>query len=99
MLRVLSEADVALTGWPTPRLPESLLAQPDRKLKYICNLTGSIKRWTPRSYLEQGIRVTNWGDGAMWYLAEGNLTLMLALTREVQRVHRHMVERPQWAYP
>lgn len=98
MVRALAAADVALTGWLTPPLPESLLAQPDRKLKYICNLTGSIKRWIPRCYLEQSIRVTNWGDGPMWYLAEGNLMLMLALTREVQRVHRHMVERPQWAY-
>jgi phosphoglycerate dehydrogenase-like enzyme len=99
LLAALDAADVLLTGWGTPRLPLSLLSGPRRHLRYICNLTGSIRKWIPREYLEAGITVTNWGDGPMWYLAEGCLALMLACSREMSRVHRHMLERPQWTFP
>ena len=99
LLPVLREADVILTGWGTPGLPPALLAERPVRLKYVCNLTGAVRHCLPREYIEAGVLVTNWGDGPMWYLAEGNLTLMLALLREVPRVHRHMVERPQWMYP
>jgi phosphoglycerate dehydrogenase-like enzyme len=68
-------------------------------LRYICNLTGTIQGWIPREYLEAGIRVTNWGNGPMWFLAEGALMLMLACSRELSRVHRHMLEQPQWTFP
>ena len=94
----LAAADVAFSGWPTPLLPVALLERP-RQLRYICHLTGTIRHCIPKAYLEAGITVTNWGDGPMWYLAEGNMMLILALTREVQRLPRHMRERPQWTYP
>ena len=42
--------------------------------------------------------MTNWGDGPMWYLAEGNLALILACTREMPRLRRHMLEQPTWLY-
>jgi len=99
LLEVLSVTDVLLTAWSSPRLPLELLEQPTRRLKYICNLTGSIQHWVPREYLEAGVIVTNWGNGPMWYLAEGNLALILALTREMGRLHKHMLEQPQWTYP
>jgi phosphoglycerate dehydrogenase-like enzyme len=99
MLAVLRNTDVLLTGWESPRLPLSYLEQPERRLRYICNLTGSIQAMIPRAYAEKGVVVTNWGDGPMWYLAEGNLALILACTREMPRLRRHMLERPQWTYP
>ncbi len=34
----------------------------------------------------------------MWYLAEGNLALILACTREMPRLRRHMLEQPTWVY-
>ena len=99
VLEALAATDVLLTGWNTPRLPLSYLDRPDRRLRYICNVTGSIKSHIPKEYLLRGVVVTNWGDGPMWYLAEGNLALILACTREMPRVRRHMLERPQWNYP
>lgn len=100
MLEVLAETDVLFTGWNSPRLPERALELPGRRLTYICNLTGSVKQWIPRAFIEQGVTVSNWGDGPMWYLAEGNLALMLACSREMPKVRRHMVERTkQWVYP
>lgn len=95
---VLREADVALTAWNSPMLPVDILRDEPRRLKYVCNLTGSVRNWIPRAYIESGIAVTNWGDGPMWYLAEGNLALMLACVREIPRLRRHMLEQPTWTY-
>jgi phosphoglycerate dehydrogenase-like enzyme len=98
-LQLLSETDILLTAWGSPRLPLSLLARPSRRLCYICNLTGTIQGWIPREYLEAGVVVTNWGNGPMWFLAEGALMLMLACSRELPRLRRHMLEQPQWTFP
>ncbi|MDA0989936.1 MAG: NAD(P)-dependent oxidoreductase [Verrucomicrobia bacterium] len=99
LLDALAETDVLLTGRGTPPLPESLLTEPNRRLQYICNLSGSIRPFVPRAYLDAGIRVTNWGNGPMWYLAEGTLALMLACSREMSRVAEHMRRQPQWTFP
>ena len=95
----LRDTDVLLTGWGTPPLPPHFPKEPGRRLCYICNLTGSIRPFVPRTYLDAGIAVTNWGDGPMWYLAEGNLALMLACSREMSRVSEHMRRQPQWVFP
>ena len=89
---------MALTAWSSPRLPLDILRDKPRRLKYVCNVSGGLKGWIPREYIEAGILVTNWGDGPMWYLAEGNLTLILACTREMPRLRRHMLEQPTWLY-
>ncbi len=99
MLAALADTDVLLTGWGTPPLPLALLDNPDRRLRYVCNLTGGMRPFLPRAYLEAGITVTNWGDGPMWYLAEGTLALMLACSREMSRVAAHMRTQPQWTFP
>ncbi len=98
VLSVLRGADVVLTAWGTPPLPLEILKDNPRRLRYVCNLTGAVRGWVPREYVEAGITVTNWGDGPMWYLAEGNLALMLACVREMPRLRRHMAEQPTWAY-
>lgn len=99
LLRVLEQTDVLFTGWGTPFLPLRLLQQPVRRLRYICHLTGGMRPNIPREYLESDLLVTNWGDGPMWYLAEGNLALMLACSREMPRLPRHMRDQPRWTYP
>ncbi|MGO8703094.1 MAG: NAD(P)-dependent oxidoreductase [Candidatus Brocadiia bacterium] len=98
LIPLLRETDVALTAWSSPRLPLDILRDKPRRLKYVCNVSGGLKGWIPREYIEAGILVTNWGDGPMWYLAEGNLTLILACTREMPRLRRHMLEQPTWLY-
>lgn len=81
----LSTADVLLTGWGTPLLPMELVERPDRRLKYVCHLTGEMRRIVPRAYIERGVAVTNWGDGPTWFFAEGAFTLMLGLLKDVYR--------------
>jgi len=98
LIPLLRDTDVALTAWSSPRLPLEILQDKPRRLKYVCNITGGMRGSIPREYIEAGILVTNWGDGPMWYLAEGNLTLILACTREMPRLRRHMLEQPTWLY-
>jgi phosphoglycerate dehydrogenase-like enzyme len=86
----------ALLGWGA--IQYATVRDAPRRLKYVCNVSGGLRGWIPKEYIEAGILVTNWGDGPMWYLAEGNLTLILACTREMPRLRRHMLEQPTWLY-
>src|SRR5437762_7270766 len=49
--------DVILGCWKTPTLPDTL---PPR-LRYVCYITGSVKKLISRAHLERGLLVTNWG--------------------------------------
>jgi len=72
-----------LTGWSTPALDSDWLADPDCRLKYICNVTGSVRRVAPRSFIEQGGWVTNWGGMCAPQVAEHALMMALAASRNL----------------
>ncbi len=78
-VRALAEAnpDILLGCWKTPALPEFL---PSR-LRYICYLTGSVKRLISRTHLERGLIVTNWGGSISRTVAEAALFHILACLR------------------
>lgn len=78
--------EVLVVGWAAPALPEGYLDAPDCPVRYIAFLTGSVRRLVPRSFLESGGRVTNWGDAAAPMVAEHALLLLLAALRRL----------PQW---
>ena len=86
-----------LSGWSTPALsalsPEDLRAS---GLRYVCHLAGSIRNLIPRTLIEAGLRVTNWGDGAAETVAENVLMLTLAALRRTQFWGREMHERGGW---
>jgi phosphoglycerate dehydrogenase-like enzyme len=69
--------DVILGCWKTPRLPDSL---PPR-LRYICYITGSVKKLISREHLERGLLVTNWGGSISRTVAEAALFHVLACLR------------------
>ncbi len=78
--RALSAADpdVLLSAWKSPALPAAL---PPR-LRYVCNVTGSVKRVVTRAHLERGLLVTNWGASISRTVAEGALFHVLACLRQ-----------------
>ncbi len=78
--RVLAAHDpeVILGCWGTPPLPQPL---PPR-LRYVCYLTGSVKRLVTREHLERGLIVTNWGGSIARTVAEGALAHILACLRQ-----------------
>jgi phosphoglycerate dehydrogenase-like enzyme len=69
--------EVLIAGWSTPALPADL---PSR-LRYLCNLTGSVKRIVRREHVERGLVVSNWGRSISRTVAECALMLMLAALR------------------
>jgi len=79
---ILRAADVALTGWCSSPLPESLATDRGR-LKYVCNVTGEMKAWVPPALVASGLPVTNWGDAPAFSIAEGAMTLLLAVLKDL----------------
>ncbi len=71
------DPDIILGCWKTPPLPEHL---PPR-LRYVCYVTGSVKKLIARSHLESGLRVTNWGGSISRTVAEAALFHILACLR------------------
>src|SRR5688572_1084739 len=45
---------VLVTAWSTPALPEAWLQHPDCPLRFVCHVTGSVRRLVPRSFLLRG---------------------------------------------
>lgn len=71
------EPEVLIACWNTPPLPAAL---PSR-LRYLCYLTGSVKKVVARAHLEQGLQVTNWGSSISRIVAEGALFHILSCLR------------------
>lgn len=90
----LYEAEILLTGWGTPPLPEDLATR--GKVKYICHVTGEMRRMVPRVLLEQGILVTNWGNSISRTVAEAALMMILGCLRRVKLVQDEMHIRKGW---
>lgn len=76
-----SQAEILLSGWSTPALPADLPVGGEGQLRYVCHLTGSVKKQIPRVLIERGLRVTNWGTSASRTVAECGLLLILSALR------------------
>ncbi len=76
--------EVLVTAWKAPRLLDDPDALP-ASVKYICNVTGSIKGIVSRPMLENGLLVTNWGNAISHTIAEHALLLTLASLRLLPR--------------
>ena len=83
---------VIVSHWSTPTLP----VDAPKYLRYVAHVTGSVRKLLPRSFIERGVRVTNWGDGAAETVAESALLLTLAALRETQHWGRELHERGGW---
>lgn len=86
--------EILVTGWATPPLPMEWLQSSECPLRYVCHLTGSVRRLVPRAFLERGGQVTNWGTLASAAVAEHALLLGLAALRNLPAWHSFM-RRPQ----
>jgi phosphoglycerate dehydrogenase-like enzyme len=77
--RELAAADpeVLLACWQTPPLPAVL---PPR-LRYLCYVTGSVRRLVRRGQIERGLLVTNWGGAISRTVAECALLHVLSCLR------------------
>lgn len=81
--------DVVLTDWGSRRLPECLALEPGC-LRYVCNISGTIRPFVPRVFIERGLSVTNWGPLPAFKVAEGTLALLLALLKDLPRLQKEI---------
>lgn len=79
---ILREADVALLGWRGAPIP-AMLANDPGKLRYVCNVTGTLKQMLPLEIVNTGIAVSNWGDAKAFDVAEGAMALLLATLKDL----------------
>ena len=77
----LKDAEILITGWGAPKLPEDVCSLP--KLKYIHHLTGTLRAFLPRTYIEGGKCVVNWGNEISDTIAEHTLALTLSCLRNI----------------
>jgi phosphoglycerate dehydrogenase-like enzyme len=71
--------EVLLTCWKTPPLPERLPSS----LRYVCHLSGTVRKFVTRRQIEQGLLVTNWGGSISRIVAEWALFHILSCLRRV----------------
>ncbi|MDP0496549.1 MAG: NAD(P)-dependent oxidoreductase [Verrucomicrobiota bacterium JB024] len=72
--------DIILGGWSTPPLPDLDNRPP---APYYCHICGAVRKQVPRAYMEQGMKVTNWGTAISKTVAEAALLLGLACFRNL----------------
>src|SRR5688500_16570619 len=71
----IRSCDILLTGWGCVAVPLSI-ADNRGELKYICHLTGEMRRMVPPEIIRSGTPVTNWGDAPSFEVAEAALALL-----------------------
>lgn len=90
-----TQSSVLLTGWNVSGLPDDLPQQAPR-LRYIAHSGGSVRWMISRRILEQGIRVTNWGETIGPPVAEHCLLQILAALRQAAYHQLDMHTRQGW---
>jgi phosphoglycerate dehydrogenase-like enzyme len=78
-----SRAEVVLSAWSTPLLDEQWLLSRECPVKYICQITGSLRNQVPRAYLAKGGLASNWAGLAAPMVAEHALLLALGALRKL----------------
>jgi len=78
---ITSGTETLISGWSTPPLAADLPVGGEGQLKYVCHLTGTVRKFIPRTLIERGLRVTNWGTSASRTVAECGLLLILSALR------------------
>lgn len=87
--------EVLVTGWNSPRIPEDYLPERECALRYICHLAGTVKTFVPRSLIERGVLVTNWGTSISHTVAEHAMLLVLAALRGMPQWGEFMEDWPR----
>lgn len=91
----LHGAEILLTGWGSVPLSENF-TRDCPTIRYVCHLTGELRWLLPRSLIQDGLLVTNWGSAISDNVAEGALFLILACCRRATHSIMTMHVRNGW---
>jgi phosphoglycerate dehydrogenase-like enzyme len=90
----IKTCDILLTGWGSSPAPESIAS--DRgNLKYILNITGSVRGYIEPCHIAAGIPVTNWGDAQAPCVAEGAMALLMSVMKNIRPLGK-LIESGYW---
>jgi phosphoglycerate dehydrogenase-like enzyme len=92
---LIRECNILLTMWDAMPVPKEI-ASNRGKLEYICNITGELKWFIPLEIIDAGIPVTNWGDAPADSVAEGAMSLLFAVMKDING-HIKTVREGGWA--
>ncbi len=76
-------ADIVITNWASTPIPQALVEDPGR-LKYVLNIGGTCKATVSLELIQRGIVVTNWGDTPARSLAEGAVSLLFGVLKDLR---------------
>jgi phosphoglycerate dehydrogenase-like enzyme len=82
LLEKCRSVEVMLTGRSSPMLPQGLSGDLGY-LRYLAHCFGTIKHLCPKSLVDAGLIVTNWGTQAAPRVAEGAMALLLCQLKQV----------------
>ena len=80
-LNLIRNSKILLTMWNSAPVPVEIADNPG-ELEYICNITGGMP-WIPIEIIESEIVVTNWGNVPANRVAEGAISLLLAVMKDL----------------
>ncbi|MEV0726517.1 hydroxyacid dehydrogenase [Micromonospora purpureochromogenes] len=96
LTRLLTDADVVVTGWGAAPLTPAVLAAAPR-LRLLAHTGASVKPFvTPESFA-RGVRVTQAGDAMAYAVGEQALALTLALLHGLHRFDHALRTGVDWA--
>ena len=90
-----AHAEIVITGWSSPLLTVGVM-EANPQLKYMCNLTGSVRSMVTGEAIEAGLLVTNWGNLIGPTVAEAALLAMLSCLRRSVQVAFMMHQEKGW---
>lgn len=97
VLALMREADVLLTMWGARQVPPALANEPG-KVRYVLNLTGTCRAYIPIEIIRSPIPVTNWGDAPAFVVAEGAMSLLMAVLKDI-RPRAEKLAKGEWGGP
>jgi len=83
LLKRMRGADILLTGWGSMPVPAAITKDPGN-VKYICHITGEMRHTIPLEIIRSEIPVTNWGNAMAFEVAEGAMSLLLAMLKNLR---------------
>ncbi len=93
----IRECNILITSWAARPVPVSLANERGR-LEYICHVNGTVREFIPLELIQAGVPVTNWGDVPADGIAEGAMTLLLAMVKNL-RYRIEVVQKDGWRPP
>jgi phosphoglycerate dehydrogenase-like enzyme len=90
------QPEILVSCWNTPSVPPIHSLGGEGQLKYICHLSGSVRKLITSSHIESGLLVTNWGDSVSRVIAESGLFLTIAALRQATHWGMAMHQEGGW---